>query len=91
MNTNIQNGLTITIEDLAVMVKKGFDEMDRRFSKVDQKFIDIDERFDKIENRLDHLEVRFDVLEEKFDNLSDVVVKNHSVRIKRTERHLAIS
>lgn len=32
----------VTIEDLAVMVKKGFDHVDQRFDEVD-------ERFDRIE------------------------------------------
>ena len=91
MNTNIQNGSTITIDDLAVMVKKGFDEMDRRFAESDKRFDRIESRMDKFEVRFDIIETKLDVLEEKFDNLSDVVTKNHSVRIKRLERHLAIS
>jgi hypothetical protein len=31
----------VTIDDLAVMVKKGFDEMDMRFEDVDKQFVDI--------------------------------------------------
>ena len=38
----------VAIEDLVVMVKKGFDET--------AKQIDIDSRFDKIEVRLDRIE-----------------------------------
>ena len=126
MNTNIQNGSNITIDDLAVMIKKGFDEMDRRFSEIDQRFIAVDKRFDNLEDRMyklevrfdklekrfnnleirldklekrfdvlekrfDHFEVRFDVFEDKFDRLSDEVSKNHSVRLKKIERQLAIS
>jgi hypothetical protein len=37
-----------TINDLAIMVKKGFDET--------AKQIDVDKRFDKIEARLDRIE-----------------------------------
>jgi hypothetical protein len=38
----------ITIDDLAVMIKKGFDET--------AKQTDVDKRFDKIETRLDRIE-----------------------------------
>lgn len=45
----------ITIDELAVMVQKGFDktatnaDMDFRFEQVDKRFNQIDKRFDKIE------------------------------------------
>ena len=45
----------ITINDLAVMVQKGFDEtakkadMDFKFEQVDRRFNQIDKRFDKLE------------------------------------------
>lgn len=38
-----------TIDDLAVMIKKGFDHIDGRFEK-------IDDRFEKIESKVDNLE-----------------------------------
>ncbi len=39
----------ITLEDLAKMVKHGFDDVDKRFNAVDK-------RFDVLENRFDTLE-----------------------------------
>jgi hypothetical protein len=38
----------VTIEDLAVMVNRGFDETAKK--------IDVDKRFDIVENRLDKIE-----------------------------------
>jgi archaellum component FlaC len=49
-----------TIEDLAVMVKRGFDEtaqgMNERFDGVDQRFDIVDNRLGAIEGRLDKIE-----------------------------------
>lgn len=40
----------ITIDDLAVIVQKGFNGVDKRFDSVDKRFDLVDKRFDKIEN-----------------------------------------
>ncbi|MCC6323427.1 hypothetical protein IT400_01400 [Candidatus Nomurabacteria bacterium] len=65
----------ITLDDLAIMVAKGFentatkDEMNTRFNEVDERFNKVDERLDKIESRLDNIETndgkRLDKLEDK--------------------------
>lgn len=47
----------ITTDDLAIMVAKGFDGIDKRFDGVDS-------RLDKVENRLDKVEEKV----EKLDN-----------------------
>mgnify|MGYP001573726690 CR=1 FL=1 len=42
----------ITIDDLAVMVKRGFDEVTDKMAKkieVDRQFFEVNERFDRIE------------------------------------------
>ncbi len=41
----------MTIDDLAIIVKNGFDRVDDRFKQVDIRFEKIDRRFDAIENR----------------------------------------
>lgn len=53
----------ITIDGLAVMVKKGFDAVDQRFNAVDQRFDAVDQRFDGIEKRLDHMDARLSYVE----------------------------
>jgi len=54
----------VTIDDLAVMVQKGFDgvhlEMNNSFGLVDK-------RFDKVEGRLMKLEIRMDNLESEVE------------------------
>jgi hypothetical protein len=70
----------ITIDDLAVMVQKGFNEtakkadMDLQFKQVDERFDAIDKKFDKIENlvlashqkRIEKLEAEIKDLRELF-------------------------
>ncbi len=46
----------ITIEDLAVMTQKGFEEMHERFKEVDKQFEAVDKRFDHIDKRFDKIE-----------------------------------
>jgi hypothetical protein len=57
----------VTIEDLAVMVKKGFDGVDKRFDGVD-------DRFDRIEKFIlaDHKR-RIERLEEQVGDLRDLL------------------
>ena len=61
----------VTIEDLAGMVKRGFDEVNTRFDGVDK-------RLDKIEGRLDNVEDRLDRIEHIF-------AVDHKHRIERLE------
>jgi archaellum component FlaC len=57
----------VTIEDLAVMVKKGFDAVDKRFDGVD-------DRLDRIEKLIlaDHKR-RIERLEEQVQDLRDLL------------------
>ena len=56
----------ITIDDLALMVSKGFAEtreyIDKRLRETEDKF---DARFEKVENRLDNLEEMFAEMKEE--------------------------
>jgi len=46
----------LSLDNLAGMVKRGFDGVDKRFDGVDKRFDGVDKRFDKIEIRLNNLE-----------------------------------
>ena len=62
----------VTIDDLAGMVKRGFDAVDARFDAVDARFDKIEERLDRIENlilkrhegEIEQLKVRMRYLED---------------------------
>ena len=60
----------ITIEDLARMVKIGFEETAKR-KEVNSRFNEVDSRFNTVENRLDKIE--------------KLILADHRKRIERLE------
>ena len=65
-----------TIDDLAVMVKRGFDqtaikdEVNKRFDEVDKRFDEVDKRFDEVDKRFVDVDKRFVGIEHKLDHMS---------------------
>jgi len=45
----------ISLDDLALMVAKGFAGMDKRFELIDERFEQIDTRFDKINEHFEQI------------------------------------
>jgi len=64
----------ITINDLAVMVQKGFNGVDKRFEQVDK-------RLDTIESCM----VTKAEMNRRFDGLEDRVLASHQKRIEKLE------
>ena len=79
------------LDDLALMVAKGFREVDKRFEQVDKRFEQVDKRFEQIDARFDRLETRFDRLEMSFHGLEKTVVNNHAVQLRKIESKLQIA
>ena len=71
-NKSIKNKVvSVTTDDLALMVQKGFVAIDKRFDGVDKRFDGVDKRFDKVEERLDRIE--------------NILINEHNSRIERLE------
>ena len=71
----------ITIEDLAMMVNKGFEKVDERFDKVDERLNSIDMRLARVET--DVSEIRKTYIDpEQFEDLM--------IRVKYIEIKLGI-
>ena len=70
----------MTIDGLAVMVKKGFDEtaknVNARFEQVDARFVSIDKRFISIEKRLDRMEIKLDSLERRIFAIENILTEH---------------
>jgi hypothetical protein len=60
MNTHM------TIEDLAKIMKIGFDSVDQRFDVMDQRFDVMDQRFDVMDRRFETMDQRFDAMDIRF-------------------------
>jgi hypothetical protein len=64
----------ITIEDLALMIKEGFDNVGVRLNNLEVRLTNLETRFEKFEVRLDNLEAGIGKLKTSFDihrDLSD--------------------
>jgi archaellum component FlaC len=59
-----------TIDDLAVMVQKGFDKVDEQFHGVSEQFHGVSEQFQGVNDRLDHLEQGQEDIKLKLDNVA---------------------
>lgn len=74
----------ITIDDLAVMVKKGFDEIGGNFNSLKREFNDLKSEVIKI--RADILDIK-----ERLENLEKITLKHYNFEIqdlKRRVKHL---
>lgn len=62
------------LEELALIIKNGFERTDLRFDEVDKRFNEIDKRFDRIENMIltDHIR-RIERLEKQVEELKDAL------------------
>ena len=56
-------------EEMAIMVKQGFDAVDQRFKQVDQRFEQVDQRFEAVDRRFDTMDRRFDTMDQRFDKI----------------------
>ena len=91
----------ITLDDLARMVKVGFDEtakkvdMDKRFEQVDKRFERLDARMDRFEARLAHIDARIAVIERDIAEIRKELVPRMEIedimaRLSLVERKLGI-
>jgi hypothetical protein len=77
----------ITIDDLATMIKNGFDDMDEKFKAVDEKFRAMD---DKLSKKIDDVDNK---LSKKIDNVAhglgtlvDVLEDNRAINTKDVKK-----
>ena len=61
----------ITLDDLAVMVAKGFHEVSGQFKQIDGQFEQIGGRFEQIDGQFEKLDGRIDALETRLEKKMD--------------------
>ena len=74
----------ITIDDLAVMVKRGFDDADKRFDEMSRNF-------DSVKKDIASLKADVIDIRERLENLEKITLKHYNFEIqelKRRFRHL---
>jgi len=63
----------ITIDDLAIMVQKGFEETAKK--------VDLD-------NLSKSVDKRFDIVDKRFDRIEKLIIANHRERIEKLEEEM---
>lgn len=72
----------ITLDDLARMVQKGFDHVDKRLTEIDNRVEKVDNRFDSIENGLSGLVRGQEDIQLRLDNCA------HRFELRDLDRRL---
>lgn len=74
----------ITINELAVMVQKGFADVDRRFDAIDRRFEAIDQRSEASDKRAEGLEYEIAMIKQTMATKDDI--RDLDAHIGRFER-----
>lgn len=71
----------VTTDELAVMVKRGFDEMGEKFSSLASEFSDL---------KREVIKIRADIadLKERLENLEKVTLKHYNFEIQELKRRV---
>lgn len=91
MNKNIKKK-NITNEDLALMIAKGFGDVDKRFEEIDKRFLGVDGKFNLVDEKFKDLEGRLSQKIEGLSNRIDDMIFNRPTReemfilVKRVEK-----
>ena len=67
----MENNNKQEFENLASMIKQGFDAVDARFEQVDQRFNQVDQRFNQVDQRFEAIDKRFLKMESSLDFLEE--------------------
>lgn len=85
MNTNEKNNKSVTLDDLAVMIKNGFDN-----TATKQDVVVITGRLDTLEQKVDKVDERLQTVETKLDRALYTEVVHLERRLRRVEEKVGI-
>jgi len=81
----------ITNEDLARMIKKGFDHNDKCFDEIEGRVGKVEDRLDRIEVRLDNLDQGQEEIKLRLDNVAyRFEVEDLKKRVKKLELKVGV-
>lgn len=81
---NLMEQESITIEGLARMIQKGFNETAKK-QEVDRQFAMVDERFTKIDQRFNGVDEQFAGVNRRLDKIENLLIVDHRKRIEQLE------
>ncbi len=74
MKKEVQKPKKVTIDDLAVMVAKGFNEVGREIGEVKDRLGAVENRLGAVENRLGAVENRLGAVENRLDTVEENII-----------------
>lgn len=81
---------SVTIDDLALMVKKGFDGQNQRFDKIEKRLDGHDKKFILLETNLNILREDFNKVQETVNNLYNRLDKLIAMHEKTEQENIII-
>jgi len=85
-----QSKKAVTLESVAGMVQRGFDEVHTSFDIMENRFEGVEKRFDNVDKRLDGVDERLRTVEAKLDRALYTSISNLEARVKRLEEKAGI-
>ena len=79
------NNEKITMEDLAGMVKRGFDRIDERFEKVDKRFDRVDTDIKKVSKDVTDLSYKVTQIDKRLFSLEEDIYVNKKKQLEKLE------
>ena len=76
-----KNGENITLDDLALIIQGGFDEVGVRFDKVEGRLDKVEKELFEVKTGVNDLRDRVGSLEKSHDELKDIVYSVYRVEI----------
>ena len=77
---NNNNG--VTLDDLAGMIKTGFDEAGKELKDFR---VEVDERFEQVDKRFEQVDKRFEQVDKRFYRIQNLTVTDHRHRLEYLE------
>lgn len=75
----------ITLNDLALMVGKGFSNVDKRFEQVDKRLDQVDKRLDQVDKRLDRVDGHLVRIDSRLDRIERDIQEINSLLVTKDE------
>ena len=77
-----------TVDKLAILVNRGFENLEKRFDTIDKSFVKTNELIFKIDEKFTK---RFDDLQYQINRLENYILKDHEHRLQAVESKLGIN
>lgn len=81
----------VTLENLAGMIKKGFDENTEQHGQIFARLDKHDEEFEKINGRFEYANARLDTIETDIKEIKEDLIENLKIRVEVVERRIGIA